>query len=82
MASAIGMVTGDQPEEEVIVIRFFDGEEGRNQWSARGGLLQLPCNVRVGVLELREYIKDCFPLRCLEVQVGSGFLRSKEQGVS
>ena len=72
MASVIVMVTGDHPDEEVVVIGFFDGEEGRNQWSARGGLLHLSCNVWVGVLEGGEYIKDYFPLRCLEVQVRSG----------
>ena len=54
MASAIGMVTGDQPDEEVVVIGFCDSEEGMNQYRARGGLLHIPCNVRVRVLEVGE----------------------------
>ena len=72
MASAIGMVTGDQPDEEVVVIGFCDDEEGRNQWSNRGGLLHLSCNVWVRVLEGGEYIKYYSQLRCHEVQVRSG----------
>ena len=70
MASAIGMVTGDQPDEEVVVIGFCDDEEGRNQWSNRGGLLHLSCNVWVGVLEGGEYIKDYFHCNALRSRSG------------
>ena len=33
---AVGLGTGDHPEEEVIAIEFHDGEEGGN-WRSAGG---------------------------------------------
>ena len=77
----VGLGTGYHPEEEVIVLGFRNGEEGINQRSAGGGLVRLPCNGRVRVLDGGEYGEDNFPLRCLKVQVGGGVRRSKERGV-
>ena len=49
--SAIGLGTRDQPEEEFAIIGFHNGEGGGDLKISVGGLVWLPCNGRVGVLE-------------------------------
>ena len=39
---AIGLGTGDHPEDEVVLIGFNNGEEGSNWRSNGGGLVRLP----------------------------------------
>ena len=77
----VGMETGDQPEEDVTVIFFRNVEEGGNWRSSVGGLVRLPYNGRVGVLDGGELGEEDLSLHCLEVRFGGGFRRSKERGV-
>ena len=77
----IGMGTGDHPEDESVVIGSCDGEKGGNWRSAGGGLLRIPCDGRVGVLEGGKCGEEDLSLRFLKVRVGGGVCISEEQGV-
>ena len=75
------MGTGEQAESESISLISCDGKEGSDQRNPGWGLVRSPCDIRVGVLEGREYGEEDLILCFLEVWVRGGGRRSKEQDV-
>ena len=78
---AVVLGTGDQSEEEVAVLGSHDGEEVVYWRSNRGGVVQLPRDERVVILERGYFREEDLTLRVLKVRVRGGVRISKERGV-